>query len=58
MGLMSDAEEWFWLLVAHACQAVPIFGRQLAESLSLIIKSGPKVMAFVVMKPHQLPPDP
>jgi hypothetical protein len=40
-------------------QAMPIFGHQLAESLALLMsKSGPKVMAFVVMKPYQLPPDP
>ena len=31
MGLMSDAAEWCWLLVAHGCQAMPIFRWQLAE---------------------------
>jgi hypothetical protein len=31
----------------------------MAESLALISKStGPKIKAFVVMKPYQLPPDP
>ena len=49
MGLMSDAAEWCWLLVAHGCREMPIFGQQLAGSLALISKSGPKVMAFVVM---------
>jgi hypothetical protein len=58
MGLMSDAAEWCWLLEAHGCQAMPIFGQLRAKGLSLISKSGPKVMAFVVMKPYQLPPDP
>jgi hypothetical protein len=51
MGLMSDAAEWCWLLVAHGCQAMPIFGWQLAESLALVSRSRPKVIAFVVMKP-------
>ena len=56
---MSDAEEWYRLLKAHGCHAMPIFEQLLAESLlALISKSGPKVMAFVVMKPYQLPPDP
>jgi hypothetical protein len=58
MGLMSDAEEWFWLLVVHGCQTMPIFQCQLAESLALISEPGPKVMAFVVTKPNQLPTDP
>jgi hypothetical protein len=35
MGLIRDAEVWCWLLVAHLCQAMPIFGLQLAESLAL-----------------------
>ena len=35
MGLMSNAAEWCWLLVAQECQAMPIlFGQQLAESLA------------------------
>jgi hypothetical protein len=58
MGLMSDAAEWCWLLMAHVNQAMPIFGRGLraaAESLALSSKSGPKAMAFVVNKPYQLP---
>jgi hypothetical protein len=29
MGLMNDAAEWCWLLVAHGCKAMPIFGQQL-----------------------------
>jgi hypothetical protein len=58
MGLMSDAAEWCWLLMAHVCQTMPIFGQHLPENLGLISKSGPKVMAFVVMKQYQLPPDP
>jgi hypothetical protein len=37
---------------------MPIIAWKLAESLALISKSGPKVVAFVVMKPYQLPPDP
>jgi hypothetical protein len=57
MGLMSDATELCWLLIACECQAILIFGLWLAESLALISKSGPKVMAFVVMTPYQLPPD-
>jgi hypothetical protein len=24
MGLMSDAAEWCWHLMAHGCQAIPI----------------------------------
>jgi hypothetical protein len=58
MGLMSDAMEWCWLLLAHGCQALPLFAWKRGESLALMSKSGPKVMAFVVMKPHQLTPDP
>jgi hypothetical protein len=57
MDLMSNAEEWFWLLMALV-QAMPTLGWWLAERLALISKSGPKVMAFVVMKPCQLPLDP
>jgi hypothetical protein len=37
MGLMSDAAEWYWLLVAHGCQTMPIFGLRLAESLVSLI---------------------
>jgi hypothetical protein len=37
---------------------MPIIAWKLAESLALISKSGPKVVALVVMKPYQLPPDP
>jgi hypothetical protein len=44
VGLMSDDAEWCWLLVALGCQAMPSFGWQLAESLALMSKSGPKVM--------------
>jgi hypothetical protein len=33
MGLISDVVMWCWLLVDHWCQAMPIFGLQLAESL-------------------------
>jgi hypothetical protein len=60
IGLMSDAEEWFRLLGAHGsgCQAMPNFGSQMALGLALTSKSGPMTMAFVVMKPYQLPPDP
>jgi hypothetical protein len=56
MDLMSDAEEWCWFWMARV--AMPTLGWWLAESLALVSKSGPKVMAFVVMKPCQLPPDP
>jgi hypothetical protein len=35
MGLISDIAEWCWLLAGHVCQAMPIFGWQLAESSSL-----------------------
>jgi hypothetical protein len=31
MGLMSDAKEWCWLLVAYGCQAMTIFVRQLEK---------------------------
>ena len=55
MGLMSDDEEWCWLLVANMCPVMLIFVWLWAESLALSSKSGPKVMAFVVMKPYQLP---
>jgi hypothetical protein len=34
MGLMSDATEWCWLLMAHGGQAILIFGLWLAESLA------------------------
>jgi hypothetical protein len=51
MGLMNDAAEWCWLMMANVCQAIPIFGWPLAESLALISKSGAKAMVFVVMKP-------
>jgi hypothetical protein len=38
---------------------MPYFGWWLAESFALISnKSGLKFMAFVVMKPYQLPADP
>jgi hypothetical protein len=55
MGLMlSDVAEWSLLLVAHGCQAMPFFAWKLAESLALISsKSGPKFVAFEVMKPYQ-----
>jgi hypothetical protein len=43
MGLMSDAEEWCWLLVANVCQVMQTFGKLLAESLALSSKSGPKI---------------
>jgi hypothetical protein len=35
MVLMSDAAEWWWLLIAHGCQAMPILKRQLADSFML-----------------------
>jgi hypothetical protein len=35
-----------------------IFELQLADSLALSSKSGPKAMAFLGNKPYQLPPDP
>jgi hypothetical protein len=57
MGPMSDFVVWCWHLVVNGCQGMLIFGQQqLAESLALTIKSGPKAMAFMVMKPYQLPP--
>jgi hypothetical protein len=37
---------------------MPIFGKLLAEILAPAIKSRPKAMAFVVMKPYQLPQEP
>jgi hypothetical protein len=58
MGLMIDAEESCRLQEAHGCQAMPIYGSWLAETLALTNKSGPICMPFVVMKPYQLPPDP
>jgi hypothetical protein len=63
MDLMSDAAEWCWLLVVHEYKAMPNFwiwmaASHLAESSALISQSGQKVMAFVVMKPHHMPPDP
>jgi hypothetical protein len=59
MGLMSDAAEWCWLLLdAHGCQAMPIFGKRLAESFALKGNFGSNAIAFVVMKPYQLHPDP
>jgi hypothetical protein len=36
MGLMSDAAEWCWLLMAHVSQAMPIFWKWLAESFALL----------------------
>jgi hypothetical protein len=45
-------------MVAHVYQAMPIFVQQPAQRLAIISKSGPKVMAFVVIKPYQPPPDP
>jgi hypothetical protein len=36
MGLKSsDLPMWYWLLLAHWCQAMPFFGVKLAESLAL-----------------------
>jgi hypothetical protein len=35
MCLISDVEMKRWLLVAHLCQAMPIFQQQLAESLAI-----------------------
>jgi hypothetical protein len=35
MGLISDVEVCCWLLECCSCQAMPIFGQQLAESLAL-----------------------
>jgi hypothetical protein len=58
MGLMRDAAEWclllWWPMGARPCHILD----WLAESLALMSKSGPKVMAFGVMKGYQLPPDP
>jgi hypothetical protein len=31
MGLMMDAAKWWWILMAHECQAIPLFARKLAE---------------------------
>jgi hypothetical protein len=28
LGLMSDAVEWCWLLMAHGCEVMPIYGQQ------------------------------
>jgi hypothetical protein len=36
MGVISDVAVWDWPLLTHWCQAMPIFGLQLAESLALI----------------------
>jgi hypothetical protein len=58
MILVSDAEKWCWLLEAHGCQAMQIFGNRLAETLALISKSVPKLIPLLAMKPYQLPPDP
>jgi hypothetical protein len=58
MGLMSDAAEGYQVLMANVCQAIPIFVQLPAQSLAITSKSGPKVMAFVVIKPYQPPPDP
>jgi hypothetical protein len=44
-------------MLAHWCQAMPISMLKLAESLALIIKPEPKLMALAVIKPYQLPPD-
>ena len=41
MILVSYAEEWCWLLEAHECQAKPIFGSRMAETLALISKYEP-----------------
>jgi hypothetical protein len=58
MDLMNDDAEWYWLMIAHGCQAMPILRQQLAEKLALIITSGQEIVAFVVLKPYQcqLPP--
>jgi hypothetical protein len=36
---------------------MPVFGLKLAESLALIIKPEPKLMALAVIKLYHLPPD-
>jgi hypothetical protein len=58
MGLMSDAAECCQVLVANVCQVMLIFVQLPAQSLAITSKSGPKVMAFVVIKPYQPHPDP
>jgi hypothetical protein len=35
MGLISDVEQWCWILLAHWCQAMPIFGLKFANILAL-----------------------
>jgi hypothetical protein len=59
MGLMSDAAEWCWLLVAHECGVMLILGlRGWLKVWHWHEQIWTKVMGFVVMKPYQLPPDP
>jgi hypothetical protein len=47
MGLMSDAGEWCWLLMIHGCQAMPILGWHLAESLALNSNTASQVTCFL-----------
>jgi hypothetical protein len=58
MGLISDVAVWCWLLVAHWCQAMPIFGLQYRLKVwHFASKSDPKLIPLVCIKPYQLPPD-
>jgi hypothetical protein len=58
MGLICDVEGWCWLLLAHRWQAMPNFCTTVRWKFDYHpSKSEPKMTPFVVMKPHQLPPD-
>jgi hypothetical protein len=59
MGLISDVEVWYRLLLAWWCQAMSI-STLVVQKLALAHIRYPliqKVIPFAVMKPYQLPPD-
>jgi hypothetical protein len=60
MVLINGVAMWCWLLLAQRCQAMPIFGLQLAESLPFTTcqQIRAKLMALMtLMKPNEMPLD-